>query len=140
MEDAEAHNDDKGRKITTKVRTLELMAGRFVKYCKTENMARLYVSGGVVPIEIDALTWNDKSLASHDEYDLHWSKLTKAKLPSLIQCIAEFDNEDSTDRADTNGENDVRGAADPMKRELAFRLKDGLGIQNAESQTEADCQ
>lgn len=37
---AEAHREESGRKIATKVRTLEDMAGKSTKYCKIEKIAR----------------------------------------------------------------------------------------------------
>ena len=108
--EAEAHSDDRGRKITTRVRTLELIAGRLVKYCKIENMAGTYVSSETDSIRTGIRTWNHQSLASHDKDDLHWTELTKAKLLSLIQRKAELDDEYCTNTTDADGENNIRGA------------------------------
>ncbi len=78
-------------------------------------------------------TWNDQSLATHNEDDLHWTELINAHLLSLIQGIAEFGDKDCTDTADADGEGDVRGAAKPVEGDITFRKDNGFGVLDTES-------
>jgi hypothetical protein len=40
-------------------------------------------------------TWNDHSLAAHDEDDLHWTELSHLHTPALDQGIAQLANKDT---------------------------------------------
>lgn len=54
------------------------------------------------------LTWNDESLASHDEDDLHRTELNQSKLPSLIQSESKLCNKDCREPADADRFRNVR--------------------------------
>ena len=53
-------------------------------------------------------TWNDKSLASHDEDDLHRTKPDQTELPSLIQGDSKLCDEDCGKPADADRLSDGR--------------------------------
>lgn len=57
----------------------------------------------------------DESLDSHDEDDLHGSKFTKPKPPTLAQGEGEFTNEDGTEPTDTDRGRDIRCALQPYQ-------------------------
>lgn len=65
-------------------------------------------------------TWNDQSLASHDENDLHRSEAAQAHLAALVDRVAQFEDEDGAEPADADGDGDGAAAGEPIERDGAL--------------------
>ena len=74
--EAEAQRDERGKNTATEVRTLEPIAGLETKYWRIEKIAGDIGQLARPKGDRAVHTWNDESLAAHDEKDLHRTKLS----------------------------------------------------------------
>lgn len=83
-------------------------------------------------------TWDNESLAAHDEDDLHRPELLQPQLPPRVQSKSQLRHENDAEEADADGGCDVRGAAEPLEGREVFCSEDVLGIFDDQGKAEAD--
>lgn len=100
--EAEAQREERGRKIVMSVRTLEDMAGKGVKYWRMEKIA-VWDSLAYVNTRVNCLhTWNNQSLAAHDENYMHGAPGAQPKFLPLVKGEGKFADEDSAEPTDAD--------------------------------------
>lgn len=71
-------------------------------------------------------TWNDQSLAAHDENNLHWSELLQPELPPFIQGETQLRDENSTEETDADRRCNICGTSEPSEGREVFCRNDVL--------------
>lgn len=77
-----------------------------------------------------------ESLATADENNLHGAEVTNAESTALSDRMAQFDDEDRTEKADADGDNDVEGALQPHPFGRAFGRHDVDAVDHRPSHPE----
>lgn len=85
-----------------------------------------------------AHTWDDESLAAHNEDDLHRTKLTQSKLPPLMQSKAKLGDEDDTEPANAYRGHDVVSTGKPVQCIFLLRPYNEFGVLNNQGQSEGN--
>lgn len=83
-------------------------------------------------------TWNDQSLTTHNEDDLHWAKVSHAESAALTNGKSELGNEDGAEEADADCGGDVLCTLKPDERNAAFGCHDCNGVLDHHGHTESD--
>lgn len=60
-------------------------------------------------------TWDDQGLAAHDEDNFHRAEFGDTEFATESNGKAKFCYEDHTEEADAHGEDNVRGALQPVE-------------------------
>lgn len=86
----------------------------------------------------DSHTWNDQSLAAHNEDDLHRAKVPHTESASLTNSEPELANEDGAEEADADCGGDVLCTLKPDEVYAAFGCHDCYGVLDHHAHTESD--
>lgn len=121
----------------TRVRTLEPSSGTATTYWRIEKRA-VHVSYILVDEWVKRHTWNDHGLTTHDENDLHRTKLSHIQLLAQLNGKAQLDDEDGAEEADADGDDDGSSAFQPLEGILSLEGHDVNGTHDGQGEAEPD--